>query len=270
MALIDKLHAIASGFRNSRGIAKELSLDEMAVLAAEPLGSNPVIQSLEVTENGTFSAPDGVDGYSPVTVNVAASGGSSELFQSFIQGEGELEITDSNFPGLTKIQDQCFYGCENVKKLHHSTVQSLGNEAFRQTYIEEVYAPNVKTIGSNTFRFCKYLLTFYLPEMGKVQTSAFEQCTSLKKADLLKVNQLERWAFGTCSVLEALIIRTEIVATMVNVDALEATPIAKGTGYIYVPAALVESYKTATNWAVYADQIRAIEDYPEICGEVSE
>ena len=33
---------------------------------------NPVIEPLEVTGNGTYAAPDGVDGYSPVTVNVAS------------------------------------------------------------------------------------------------------------------------------------------------------------------------------------------------------
>jgi hypothetical protein len=36
-------------------------------------GVEPVIQPLEVTENGTYTAPDGVDGYSPVTVNVAGT-----------------------------------------------------------------------------------------------------------------------------------------------------------------------------------------------------
>lgn len=35
-----------------------------------PLGSEPEIKSLTVTENGTYNAPSGVDGYSPVTVNV--------------------------------------------------------------------------------------------------------------------------------------------------------------------------------------------------------
>ena len=38
-------------------------------------------------------------------------------------------------------------------------------------------------------------------------------------------------------------------------------------GYIYVPKALVEDYKTATNWSVFAEKFRAIEDYPEICNE---
>jgi len=35
-----------------------------------PTGSTPVINSLSVTENGTYTAPTGVDGYSPITVNV--------------------------------------------------------------------------------------------------------------------------------------------------------------------------------------------------------
>lgn len=40
-------------------------------------GSDPVIQALSVTENGTYTAPSGVDGYSPVTVNVSGGGGGS-------------------------------------------------------------------------------------------------------------------------------------------------------------------------------------------------
>lgn len=32
--------------------------------------AEPIIEPLEVTENGTYTAPDGVDGYSPVTVSV--------------------------------------------------------------------------------------------------------------------------------------------------------------------------------------------------------
>lgn len=38
----------------------------------------PVVQPLEVTENGTYTPPAGVDGYAPVTVNVQSGGGSTE------------------------------------------------------------------------------------------------------------------------------------------------------------------------------------------------
>ena len=42
-------------------------------------GADPVIQPLSVTANGTYTAPEGVDGYSPVTVNVPSSGGGGSL-----------------------------------------------------------------------------------------------------------------------------------------------------------------------------------------------
>lgn len=35
----------------------------------------PNIQPLEITQNGTYTAPSGVDGYSPITVNVETGGG---------------------------------------------------------------------------------------------------------------------------------------------------------------------------------------------------
>ena len=43
------------------------------------------------------------------------------------------------------------------------------------------------------------------------------------------------------------------------------TPISNGTGYIYVPKALIESYQAHEKWSAYASQFRAIEDYPDIC-----
>ena len=52
MALIDKLTAIADGFRASRGTTQAYTLDEMAELAAVPLGSGTAPEDLttELTE----------------------------------------------------------------------------------------------------------------------------------------------------------------------------------------------------------------------------
>lgn len=38
-------------------------------------GGSAVVEALSVTTNGTYTAPSGVDGYSPVTVNVSGGGG---------------------------------------------------------------------------------------------------------------------------------------------------------------------------------------------------
>lgn len=40
-------------------------------------GGGAVIEALSVTANGTYTAPSGVDGYSPVTVNVSGGGGAT-------------------------------------------------------------------------------------------------------------------------------------------------------------------------------------------------
>ena len=42
-----------------------------------PSGGSAVIEPLSVTANGTYTAPTGVDGYSPVSVNVSGGGGGS-------------------------------------------------------------------------------------------------------------------------------------------------------------------------------------------------
>lgn len=74
------IQAIASAIRGKNGTTETYKTSEMAdAITNLPTsgGSEPVISALEVTENGTYTAPEGVDGYSPVTVNVPTSGGSS-------------------------------------------------------------------------------------------------------------------------------------------------------------------------------------------------
>lgn len=74
------IQAIADSIRGKCGTTCGYKVCDMADAIAEiPTsgGSAPVISALEVTENGTYTAPEGVDGYSPVTVRVPTSGGSS-------------------------------------------------------------------------------------------------------------------------------------------------------------------------------------------------
>ena len=103
--------------------------------------------------------------------------------------------------------------------------------------------------------------------MGLISRSgSFMGCSNLENIDFDVLEEMQDADFYQCSALTAVIIRSPAVCTMSTSNAFKLTPIASGTGYIYVPAALVDSYKAATNWSVYADQIRSIEGYPDICG----
>jgi hypothetical protein len=96
--------------------------------------------------------------------------------------------------------------------------------------------------------------------------TAFRKCYELTVVDVPKVTTIEGEAMRQCTALTALILRGETVCVLSNSNALSQSAIANGTGYIYVPRSLVDSYKSQTNFSTYANRIRAIEDYPEITG----
>lgn len=86
----------------------------------------------------------------------------------------------------------------------------------------------------------------------------------LRKVDLWSVKSIAEKAFYNDFALDTLIIRTPKVCSLYDTTTtLYRTPIENGTGYIYVPDDLVESYKVATNWVAFADQIKPISELEE-------
>ena len=74
------LTGIADAIRGKNGSTDTYKPSEMAaaITAIEGGAAEPVIEALEVTSNGTYTATDGVDGYSPITVNVPQDGSPPE------------------------------------------------------------------------------------------------------------------------------------------------------------------------------------------------
>lgn len=96
---------------------------------------------------------------------------------------------------------------------------------------------------------------------SKVGGSVFKDCFSLTTVNLPKATSIGSQAFFNCSSLTALVLsNTEEVCTLGS-NALLGSLIASKTGHIYVPDALVSSYKTATNWKAYASQIKPLSEY---------
>ena len=108
--------------------------------------------------------------------------------------------------------------------------------------------------------------TFDSDDVASVKSYSFQSCARLTKVSFSNLSDLGSCVFRYDSRLVTVIIRTPTVCVLRSANSFTSTPIESGTGYIYVPAFLVDSYKTATNWSTYSAQFRAIEDYPEICG----
>lgn len=149
-------------------------------------------------------------------------------------------------------------------------VTSIGEHAFTGCKsLASANLPGVTDIGESAFEYCTNLTNVNLPEATGIGDYAFKDCTSLTTVDFPLVNTIGYYAFRGCTNLTALILRnTKAICKLTNptMGPFAETPIESGTGYIYVPSALIEDYKAASSWSAHANQFRAIEDYPEICG----
>lgn len=95
-----------------------------------------------------------------------------------------------------------------------------------------------------------------------IGADAFQNCTNLTVVDLtgLGTVAIAARAFSGASKLSALIIRSSSMATIQYANSLESTKISSGNGAVYVPSALVATYKANSLWGKYI--IASIDDYP--------
>lgn len=98
-----------------------------------------------------------------------------------------------------------------------------------------------------------------------IEADAFKNASVLNTIDLTYNNAviINANSFVGCAKLKHLLVRSSSVSSLAATSALDNTAIAHKDGGIYVPANLLASYKAATNWVTYKDNIYPIGDYPK-------
>ena len=190
------------------------------------------------------------------------------------------EVADEHFPMLTNLSGGIFRDCTSLTKVSLTNVTEMSWYALGGcSGITELNLPNLRTIGMNgcppiTTNLRKWVFPSLktIANYGLSDTRYLEEfdCASTT-AEVLTIGGTGNFG-GSNIPLKAWIIRSASVAQLGG-SILGNTLIGKGTGYIYVPRALVDSYKVATNWSTYASQFRALEDYTvdgTITGELDE
>ena len=166
-----------------------------------------------------------------------------------------------NFPKATSVGGYAFNGT-SFTHLSLPSLKSMTTGAFRGSKFTSIDLPIVTNISNNGFRAQGYLKSATFPKVTSTSSEAMRNCTALEYVDLPAISSFGTYTFYDCAKLKTLIIRnTSKVVAIGNVNIITNTAIKNGTGYVYVPSALVASYQAATNWSTVASQIRAIEDY---------
>lgn len=139
--------------------------------------------------------------------------------------------------------DSAFYSNTNLKTCKLPKITAVGNSSFMSAGLVDTDFSALETIGQYAFRSCTKLARLDFPALKSIASHN---------------------NFNGCSRLATLILRSNTMVTLAATNAFTGTPIASGTGYIYVPAALVSTYQADSVWSTFADQFRAIEDYPDV------
>lgn len=172
--------------------------------------------------------------------------------------------------GVTEIPQYSFNGYAVLSKINFDWSKELsiiGNYAFAScpVVVDELTIHSVESIGTRAFygwSIGKLVVTNRLTTLSSAWSAAsFYSMTSLTLVDLPNtLTSIGERCFQRCSNLATFISRATTPPTLNNA-AFESTPIASGTGFIYVPDASVEAYKTATNWSTYASIIKPMSQY---------
>lgn len=198
------------------------------------------------------------------------------------------DVTSVSDENATSVRDYCFYFCKKLQEVYLPNVTTIGKEAFRSCeMLPKINIQNVETLGAYALADSYGITELYLPKAITIGDYACyedsQEVSQLKKVTLGNVKTIGVCAFFNnynceeidislnenagsigasafygCGNLSKLTIRGTALIELSAMNALAGTGISAGGGKIYVDPSMVETYKTATNWSLYANRIEAI------------
>lgn len=242
-------------------------------------GGDIDVDPLTVTENGVYSASSG-HAYSPVTVSVPQSGITPTGTKS-IDANGVYDVTDfasanvsvptGVFPsGTSAITSNGIYDITDFASVDVNVSGGGGGDhdaedALIMRTLSGAYENSrVTSIGSYAFQSCHSLTTASFPNATSINGSVFYGCSLIAEMWLPKVSIIGARAFAGCSNLMSVYLLNNSVIRLAQGNEFDSTPIKVSSytgsfGSIYVPASLVDSYKSGPYWSVISDRITAYE-----------
>lgn len=179
-------------------------------------------------------------------------------------------LTSVSFPVCTSIENSAFYNCNGLISVDFPACVTVSSGAFAYCYsLASISLSVCKNIGSSAFMYCNKLTEINLPNAEYIYASAFTSCTRLRTLILSSIKGIYSYAFSKCYNLSRIILYgSSPCYVQYNTMTFGSTPFTgysasfSGTPYIYVPASLVDIYKSNSYWSYFASYISAIEDMP--------
>jgi len=166
------------------------------------------------------------------------------------QNLGNVTIPSS----VTTIGDYAFCWCSSMTAITiPNSVTSMGSYVFAQC--KKLATVNLGTgltkISDKTFSGCEKLTAITLPDkITSIGASAFENCSSLKKVTMGSgMKSIGSYAFNGCDNLTSVTVMSATPPTMSSSYCFTTTAYSNAT--LWVPAAVMNAYKSADWWRMF-------------------
>lgn len=188
-------------------------------------------------------------------------------------------LVEIDLPNATTIKESAFKLCTALVRANCPAATKLESYVFNDcTNLVEVNLPQVKTAETGMISNSK-ITSINLPSLENAKDTFLYNNNELTLIDFRSVKKIYSRAVSGSRKLRAVIIRTDTLCALSNVDAFNNCYHFHGTvdetynpngdkdGYFYVPRAWLsdddatKDYRRATNWTTFETQFRALEDY---------
>jgi len=204
-----------------------------------------------------------------------------KIYDYAFYGASSLKYVE--LPNVLEIEKNAFIDCANLSRVHIPNANVVSQSAFCRTGIQEADFPNVIVLGDyafsgcselsrvsiplvlsggyGVFMSCASLSSVHMPSLNIVGSNMFRECSNLREISLPNATWLNTYAFLECINLESVYLLGSSIAN-VSTNTFSGTPLTNSSylgrfGSVYVPASLVDAYKTHSTWSDYADRITA-------------
>ena len=207
-----------------------------------------VTETLNVSENGTYTPGEGVDGYNQIVVDVPQS----------VTGFTEKEVTEGiqivNLSNSASYVHPFVFEKDNyLQTVYLPNCISVGENAFANcSNLKTVSLPECKTIESSVFNGCQNLKTINIPLCSYIGNNAFYYCYSLTQINIPLCSYIGYNAFYYCYNLSQLTLCTETYTIPSYNNIFYNTSFNKGIGSIYVDAGLYDIFISSTGWSSFS------------------
>jgi hypothetical protein len=246
---VETLDRLGASFQESRGITDKLTIEEMIELAKVPIasGDNKLAQ---LTDNTITE------------ITAEDLEGATQIREYAFYLMDKLEVIE--FPNtITKIGDYAF-GCNSLQRnkittlVFPNSITSLGKQMCQYSNnLQSVILPQnpqCVEIPNGAFEFCQYINNVVIPDnITKLGKNVFSYCERLLQLTLpASITVLGQYSL-ICGTTTNKATFTFLGTTPPTIAA--TTFSANKINKIIVPKGCGEAYKTATNWANFADFI---------------